>query len=69
MSSPAFIRRVVDKLNLTQDPEFAPWLIEEEPGWFGRCSSCSIRSATCPRMVGGAGVRVRQPATDPARAR
>ncbi len=33
--APAFIRRVVEKLNLTQDPEFAPWLIEEEPGWFG----------------------------------
>jgi exopolysaccharide transport family protein len=35
LSSPAFLRRIVDKLNLTQDPEFAPWLKEEEPGWFG----------------------------------
>jgi polysaccharide biosynthesis transport protein len=32
--APAFIRRVVDKLNLTQDPEFAPWLLHEEPSWF-----------------------------------
>ena len=35
LTSPAFIRRTVQKLNLTQDPEFAPWLVEEEPGWFG----------------------------------
>ncbi len=34
MGSPAFIRRVVDKLGLAQDPEFAPWLIEQEPSWF-----------------------------------
>src|SRR5918996_2776834 len=36
INSPAFIKRVVDKLNLMQDPEFAPWLVEEEPGWFDR---------------------------------
>jgi succinoglycan biosynthesis transport protein ExoP len=36
LSSPAFIRRVVDKLSLSQDPEFAPWLGEEDPGWFGQ---------------------------------
>jgi polysaccharide biosynthesis transport protein len=36
ISSPAFIRRTVDKLNLTEDPEFAPWLVEEEPGWLDR---------------------------------
>jgi capsular exopolysaccharide synthesis family protein len=36
LNSPAFIRRIVDKLNLTQDPEFAPWLIDEEPTWFAR---------------------------------
>jgi capsular exopolysaccharide synthesis family protein len=36
LTSPAFIRRVVEKLNLTADPEFAPWLVEEEVGWFGR---------------------------------
>jgi capsular exopolysaccharide synthesis family protein len=35
LTSPAFTRRVVEKLNLTADPEFAPWLIEEDPGWFG----------------------------------
>jgi succinoglycan biosynthesis transport protein ExoP len=34
--APAFIRRVVDKLNLTQDPEFAPWLLHEEPSWFAQ---------------------------------
>ena len=34
LSSPAFIRRMVDKLDLAQDPEFAPWLIEQEPSWF-----------------------------------
>ena len=36
LSSPAFIRRVVDKMSLAQDPEFAPWLVEEEAGWFGQ---------------------------------
>jgi capsular exopolysaccharide synthesis family protein len=36
ISSPAFIRRTVDKLDLVQDPEFAPWLVEEEPNWFGQ---------------------------------
>ena len=36
LQSPAFIRRTVDKLNLMQDPEFALWLADEEPGWFGR---------------------------------
>src|SRR5918994_508950 len=36
LHSPAFLRRTVDKLSLMQDPEFAPWLAEEEPGWFGR---------------------------------
>jgi polysaccharide biosynthesis transport protein len=36
ISSPAFVRRTVDKLNLMEDPEFAPWLVEEEPGWSGR---------------------------------
>jgi polysaccharide biosynthesis transport protein len=36
LHSPAFLRRIVDKLNLMQDPEFAPWLAEEEPGWVGR---------------------------------
>jgi polysaccharide biosynthesis transport protein len=36
LHSPAFLRRIVDKLSLMQDPEFAPWLAEEEPGWFGR---------------------------------
>src|SRR5918995_11499 len=34
INSPAFIRRTIDKLNLTQDPEFASWLVEEEPDWF-----------------------------------
>ena len=36
ISSPAFIRRTVDKLSLMDDPEFAPWLVEEEPGWITR---------------------------------
>jgi polysaccharide biosynthesis transport protein len=36
ISSPAFVRRTVDKLNLITDPEFAPWLVEEEPGWSDR---------------------------------
>src|ERR671918_1600138 len=36
ITSPAFIRRTVDKLNLMQDPEFAPWLVDEEPDWIGR---------------------------------
>jgi succinoglycan biosynthesis transport protein ExoP len=36
MNSPAFIRRVVDKLALAQDPEFAPWLNQEEPSWFAQ---------------------------------
>jgi succinoglycan biosynthesis transport protein ExoP len=36
MNSPAFVRRTVDKLNLMEDPEFAPWLVEEEPGWSDR---------------------------------
>jgi exopolysaccharide transport family protein len=35
ISSPAFIGRIVDKLHLVQDPEFAPWLSEEDRGWFG----------------------------------
>src|SRR5918994_2305794 len=36
INSPGFIRRTVDKLNLMQDAEFAPWLVEEEPDWFGQ---------------------------------
>jgi capsular exopolysaccharide synthesis family protein len=36
LNSPSFLRRTVDKLNLMQDPEFAPWLVEEEPDWFGQ---------------------------------
>jgi polysaccharide biosynthesis transport protein len=31
MSSPAFSRRIVHKLGLMEDPEFAPWLVEGEP--------------------------------------
>ena len=34
--SPTFLRQIAEKLNLIEDPEFAPWLVEEEPGWFGR---------------------------------
>jgi succinoglycan biosynthesis transport protein ExoP len=36
ISSPAFVRRTADKLNLIKDPEFAPWLVEEELGWSDR---------------------------------
>ena len=32
MSSPAFVRRAVQQLDLVNDPEFAPWLVPEEPG-------------------------------------
>jgi uncharacterized protein involved in exopolysaccharide biosynthesis len=52
LHSPAFLRRIVDKLNLMQDPEFAPWLAEEEPGWVGRVLELVIHSATCPRNGG-----------------
>lgn len=31
LNSPAFARRVVQKLGLMEDPEFAPWLRNEEP--------------------------------------
>ena len=31
MASPAFARRIVQELGLINDPEFAPWLIQEEP--------------------------------------
>ena len=32
MNSPAFVRRTVQQLGLVNDPEFAPWLVPEEPG-------------------------------------
>ena len=32
MASPAFARRIVQELDLINDPEFAPWLLQEEPG-------------------------------------
>lgn len=32
LGSPAFIRRVVERFDLINDPEFAPWLTQEEPG-------------------------------------
>ena len=35
LSSPAFSRRIVEKLELTNDPEFAPWLREGEPDPIG----------------------------------
>ena len=35
LSSPAFSRRVAEKLNLANDPEFAPWLKEGEPDPIG----------------------------------
>ena len=35
LSSPAFSRRIVEKLGLTNDPEFAPWLRESEPDPIG----------------------------------
>ena len=64
LSSPAFIRRVVDKMSLAQDPEFAPWLVEEEAGWFGQTARADQPASLCARgMVGGAGVRLR-PARD-----
>ena len=31
MTSPAFSRRIVQKLDLMEDPEFTPWLVEREP--------------------------------------
>ena len=38
LSSPAFSRRIVEKLGLTNDPEFAPWLRESEPDPIGTAS-------------------------------
>jgi polysaccharide biosynthesis transport protein len=35
LSSPAFSRRMVEKLGLMSDPEFAPWLQESEPDPIG----------------------------------
>jgi exopolysaccharide transport family protein len=35
LSSPAFSRRMAEKLGLTTDPEFAPWLRAEEPDPIG----------------------------------
>ena len=35
LSSPAFSRRIVEKLDLTNDPEFAPWLKEGAPDPIG----------------------------------
>jgi polysaccharide biosynthesis transport protein len=35
LSSPAFSRRIVEKLDLTNDPEFAPWLRASEPDPIG----------------------------------
>ena len=35
LASPAFSRRVAEKLNLANDPEFAPWLREGEPDPIG----------------------------------
>jgi polysaccharide biosynthesis transport protein len=35
LSSPAFSRRMVEKLGLTNDPEFAPWLKADEPDPIG----------------------------------
>jgi capsular exopolysaccharide synthesis family protein len=35
LGSPAFLRRTVEQLDLINDPEFAPWLVEEEPGPVG----------------------------------
>ena len=35
LSSPAFSRRIVEKLDLTNDPEFAPWLRKAEPDPIG----------------------------------
>ena len=35
LSSPAFSQRIVEKLGLMSDPEFAPWLKESEPDPIG----------------------------------
>ncbi|MGH6905801.1 MAG: Wzz/FepE/Etk N-terminal domain-containing protein, partial [Geminicoccaceae bacterium] len=36
IGSPAFVRRTVQQLDLSADPEFAPWLRPEEAGPIGR---------------------------------
>jgi exopolysaccharide transport family protein len=36
IGSPAFVRRTVQQLDLSADPEFAPWLRQEEPRPVGR---------------------------------
>jgi succinoglycan biosynthesis transport protein ExoP len=67
LTSPAFIRRVVDKLNLTQDPEFASWLIKEEAGWFSRLLEVLNPMQYVPaHWWAGLGSEPTQPASDPA---